>query len=409
MFSLLLLFLLGLPCLYYAVRIFGDVRSFFLLDLSTYKPPPENTVTKSQFMEILNSMNVFSQASLDFQRKILYLSGLGDSTALPSNFFKTPPTFNMTDCTNFTCSIIFETVSNLLQKLSFSPSNSNIDYVIVTSSFFSVTPTLAHRIIDHFSLPSLPISLVGMGCAESLIAVDLARKLLKQRRGRCLVVSVQPVSSSFYFGSDRSMLIPNSLFRLGCTASLFSNLIKDSRRAKFSLSCVHRSISLGESIKSLELKSDFHGHTGFSLCHDLLDHYLKVIRKNLKCVAPKVFPTRYLLSYILQFVKFLLQPTIRSPPSWPSFSLGADHFCLHVGGRGVLDVLEESLDLNEDQREPSRAVLERYGNVSGSGVFYALDYLLENNKLSRGSSVWMLGYGAGLECVSAYMRCRKVV
>ena len=47
-----------------------------------------------------------------------------------------------------------------------------------------------------------------------------------------LVVSTENITQNWYFGNDRSMLIPNCLFRVGGAAMLLSNKRSDRRRAK---------------------------------------------------------------------------------------------------------------------------------------------------------------------------------
>ncbi|KAL0236432.1 hypothetical protein GEMRC1_003014 [Eukaryota sp. GEM-RC1] len=386
---------------------FFKTPSLGVLDLAVFEPPADHRISKSNYMDFLVSTNFFSQESLNFQEKILYLSGLGDATPLPEGFTSSSSTFSYEETLQITCKTMFATCATLFSKTSIDPQS--IQYVIVTSSFFSATPSLAHRIIDHFSLSAeVPIALVGMGCAESLIAVDLLNRITSSCPGRCLVVSIQPFTSSFYKGANRSMLIPNCLFRFGCSAVLLSNLPRDRALFKFTLNHIHRSVEPVGSVHALEYKQDKEGHVGFFLSPDLLEHYLKVIRKNLMFLAPKVFSTSVIISYLFDFLKFLINPSFKLPPSWPSFSKGADHFCIHAGGRGVLDALEQSLDLSDSQRESGRQVLENYGNMSGCCVWYSLLWLMDNNKILPRETVWLLGFGSGMECVSCVLKKQGV-
>jgi len=59
------------------------------------------------------------------------------------------------------------------------------------------------------------------------------------------------------------------------------------------------------------------------------------------------------------------------PESWtkpyvPDFRKAFDHFCIHTGGRGIIDGLEKELKLTRPQVEPSRASLYRFGNTSST-------------------------------------------
>ena len=56
----------------------------------------------------------------------------------------------------------------------------------------------------------------------------------------------------------------------------------------------------------------------------------------------------------------------------PDFKLAFDHFCLHTGGRGVIDAIEKQLELLPEHVGPSRETLYRYGNISSSSIWCGL-------------------------------------
>merc|ERR1719261_2317102 len=77
-----------------------------------------------------------------------------------------------------------------------------------------------------------------MGCSASVIAVDLANRLLQgagQRNKLCLVVSTENITQNWYRGNEKAMLLQNTLFRCGAAAILLSNKPKDAKRARFKL------------------------------------------------------------------------------------------------------------------------------------------------------------------------------
>ncbi len=45
----------------------------------------------------------------------------------------------------------------------------------------------------------------------------------------------------------------------------------------------------------------------------------------------------------------------------PDFKTGLHHFCIHAGGRAVIDGIEKNLNLLPEDTEPSRHVLYTYG------------------------------------------------
>lgn len=80
-----------------------------------------------------------------------------------------------------------------------------------------------------------------MGCSAGVIAIGLAQRLLAgEPNSRALVVSTENITLNWYSGNDRSMLIPNTLFRMGGAAILLSNRPADGLRAKYSLEHIVR-------------------------------------------------------------------------------------------------------------------------------------------------------------------------
>lgn len=69
-------------------------------------------------------------------------------------------------------------------------------------------------------------------------------------------------------------------------------------------------------------------------------------------------------------LQFLRLKNVR--PYIPDFKLAFEHFCIHTGGRGVIDAIEKQLELRPDNVGPSRETLFRYGNVSSASIWCAL-------------------------------------
>ena len=53
----------------------------------------------------------------------------------------------------------------------------------------------------------------------------------------------------------------------------------------------------------------------------------------------------------------------------PDFKKAFEVFCLHTGGRAVLDSLETQLSLTPELMRPSRHTLHSYGNISASSIW----------------------------------------
>ena len=119
----------------------------------------------------------------------------------------------------------------------------DVGVLVVNCSIFNPTPSLSAMIINHYKMRGniLSYNLGGMGCSAGVIAIDLARDMLQSNPNNyAVVVSTEVVGYNWYQGRDRSMLIPNCYFRMGCSAVLLSNRRRDYRRAKYRLEHVVR-------------------------------------------------------------------------------------------------------------------------------------------------------------------------
>jgi 3-ketoacyl-CoA synthase len=74
-------------------------------------------------------------------------------------------------------------------------------------------------------------------------------------------------------------------------------------------------------------------------------------------------------------------------------------------GRAIIDELQRSLNLSDEQVEASRMTLHRFGNTSSSSLWYELAYVDAKGRMRRGDRVWMIGFGSGFKCNSAAWEC----
>ncbi|XP_039127810.1 3-ketoacyl-CoA synthase 6-like [Dioscorea cayenensis subsp. rotundata] len=401
------LFLLLLLTLYFLSR----PRPIYLLNYSCFKPTPTCRVPFSTYMEHARQMPFFDDRSVRFQTLILERSGLGEETCLPPPHHYIPPTPSLSSSLHETHTVLFSAIDHLLKLTSIHPHL--IDILVINCSLFYPIPSLSSIIINHYNLRTdiRSFNLSGMGCSAGLISVDLARDVLQVHpNSLALVLSTEIITPNYYAGKERAMLLPNCLFRMGASAVLLSNRSCDASIAKYKLLHVVRTHkgSDDKAHSCVFQEQDSEGNLGINLSKDLMAIAGDTLKSNITSIGPLVLPASEQLLFLFTFIaRKLINPKLK--PYIPDFKQAFEHFCIHAGGRAVIDELQKNLQLSAEHVEASRMTLHRFGNTSSSSLWYELSYIESKGRMRRGDRVWMIGFGSGFKCNSAVWKCLQTV
>ncbi|TYH95829.1 hypothetical protein ES332_A12G134800v1 [Gossypium tomentosum] len=400
--SLILFFLFGL---YYAKRS----RPVYLVDFACYKPEDDRKMSVDSFLKMTEDSGAFTEETLQFQRRISTRSGLGDETYFPRGITSTPPNLCMEEARAEAETVMFGAVDELFAKTGVDPKE--IGILIVNCSLFNPTPSLSSMIVNHYKLRTNinSYNLGGMGCSAGLISIDLAKNLLQSNPNTyALVVSTENITLNWYFGNDRSMLLCNCIFRMGGAAVLLSNKPRDKSRSKYQLVHVVRTHKGADDkhYNCVYQREDDKGIIGVSLARELMAVAGEALKTNITTLGPLVLPFKEQFMFFVTLVrKKILKAKVI--PYIPDFKLAFDHFCIHAGGRAVLDELQKNLQLTDWHMEPSRMTLYRFGNTSSSSLWYELAYTEAKGRVSDGNRVWQIAFGSGFKCNSAVWRALR--
>lgn len=386
----------------------------YLVDYSCYKAPSTCRVPFATFMEhsriILN--NNEEPKSVEFQMRILERSGLGEETCLPPAIHYIPPEPTLEAARKEAEMVIFSCVGNLLNKTGLNPKD--IDILIVNCSLFCPTPSLSSMVVNKYKMRSniKSFNLSGMGCSGGIISIGLARDLLQiqPNKNNAVVVSTEIITPNYYQGKERSMLLPNCLFRMGGAAVLLSNRPSDMKRAKYRLLHVvrtHRGAD-DKAYRCVFQEEDSKGKSGISLSKHLMLIAGEALKSNITTIGPLVLPASEQLRFLVSFISRKFSNSNKSKkPYIPDFKQAFEHLCIHAGGRAVIDELQKNLNLSEEDVEASRMTLHRFGNTSSSSLWYELSYIEAKGRMKKGDRVWQIAFGSGFKCNSAVWKCNK--
>ncbi|EMS54145.1 3-ketoacyl-CoA synthase 5 [Triticum urartu] len=359
-------------------------RSVYLVDYACCRPKSNCRVSIGSFIESARLSPYIDDGTFRFMTRMLQRSGLGDQTYLHPSLHHIPPHCCLSESRDEAEQIIFATVNDLLAKTGISPEA--IDILVTNCSGFTPTPSFTDIIVNKYKLRGdiRNVNMSGMGCSAGVISLDVARSLLQAApRGAHALVVV----------------------RMGAAAVLLST-----SRAKSRLRLKHivRTLNAAKDRAYLcaSLKEDEHGETGIYLSKDLVPVAGETLKANIAALGSVVLPPSEKLLFALSFIaRKALGRRIKL--YMPDFRTAFEHFCVHSGGRAVIDAVQTSLCLSDENVEPSRMTLHRFGNTSSSSLWYELAYIEAKGRMRKGDRVWMVGFGSGFKCNSAVWECMR--
>ncbi|CAI0449028.1 unnamed protein product [Linum tenue] len=329
-------------------------------------------------------------------------SGVGEETYCPANILQgreTTPSLH--DSLQETDDVVFSTLDNLFATSGISPSQ--IDILVTTVSLFAPSPSISSRIANRYKMKEgvQSFSLAGMGCSASLVGIDLVRRMFTVHPNAfALVVSTENIGAHWYQGKDRSFMLSNVLFRTGGASVLLTNDPSWKDRAILNLVASARThLSSDEAYGAALQVEDDQGYRGFRLSKDLPRAAVQALVRNFRVLLPRVLPAWEIARYVVVYSYTFCKRRRRRTPLI-NMKSGIQHFCVHPGGRAVIDGVGRSLGLGEEDLEPSRMTLHRFGNTSSGGLWYVLGYMEAKKRLRRGERVLMISLGAGFMCNS---------
>lgn len=381
----------------------------YLLDYSCVKYDDEHKTNLEVLQYFLEQYETLGARDKTFHLKVFLKSGIGEEAYVPRANLLKGRLVSLEDFHEQTHVLVVGAAQKVLKQTGIK--GEEVDMVIVNSGTFNPTPSMTALLVNYFKMRSdvKTIQLGGMGCSAGLIAVDLAKDLLRLHKNKYALVVSTEVLPALYDGKERSMMVTNCLFRCAGSAVLLSNRKSDKRRAKLELlQCIRiNTAAKDEAHNCVVIKEDEEGVSGAQLSVKLIEVAGNALRANIQRLAPKVLPTSELWKAACNEVRRkLLKPRVIKEYV-PNFKKAFKHFCIHPGGKTVIEGVGKSLSLSNYDLEPSLMALHRFGNTSSAGVWYILAYCEAKGRLKAGDKVWQIGLGSGFKCTTAVWRVLK--
>ena len=252
----------------------------------------------------------------------------------------------------------------------------DIDLLAVCTCTGYVCPDVGSRLIAHMGFrPNVQrATIVGLGCAASIPALQRATDFVRVNPGRkALVVAVEICSACYFVDNTLETVIGNAICADGAAAFLLGSEAGPSSAYPYVLD--FESFVNTEHINEVGFQ-----HRGGKL--------------------------RFVLGASVQH---LGGPLIETALQQLLQRRGLSHsdirfWVVHPGGRKVIDNVQEHFDMSDDQLRFSRAVLRNYGNMSSPTVMFVLDEVVRNGDPHPGDYAVMIGLGPGMAAEIALLR-----
>jgi 3,5-dihydroxyphenylacetyl-CoA synthase len=252
-----------------------------------------------------------------------------------------------------------------------------IDCIIAVSCTGYLCPGLAEIYIKElgFRTNVQRADLLGMGCAGAMPGLQRAFDFVRSYPDRkALVVAVEICSACYYVDDSIETVVGNAICGDGAAAVLIG-MTSDSACPKIKGFETHLEPSMintvgfeqREGMLRIILAKDIRELAGGLAC-DLIDQILRshgLVKEQIK------------------------------------------HWILHSGGRKVIDNMQSTIGLSDEQLRHSKFVLRNFGNMSSPTVLYVLDQVLQEDadgqKPQPGDYGVMLALGPGLAVEGALL------
>ena len=241
-----------------------------------------------------------------------------------------------------------------------------ITHLITVSCTGMSAPGLDLQLMSEMELaPNIFRTSVNfMGCYAAIHALKLAKMICDSaENANVVIVATELCTLHFQKEYTADNAASSLLFADGCAAVLISNNIRYTN-----------SLSLG----------NFYSH---------------VAQKGKTDMAWQLSSKGFLMTlsgYVPQLIKEDINNLVAAAVEYNGLQLAdITHWCIHPGGKRILDVIEKQLNLSKAALAYSRDILQRYGNMSSPTVLFVLKMMMDNRS-EEPVRILGMAFGPGL-------------
>ena len=243
----------------------------------------------------------------------------------------------------------------------------DITHLITVSCTGMSAPGLDLQVVELMDLPKniFRTSINFMGCYAAIHALKLADVICRSTRGaRVIVVCTELCTLHFQREPTMDNIASSLLFGDGSAAAL---------------------ITSGEG-----------GAKGISIS----DFYSEISPKGKKDMAWELSSSGFLMTlsgYIPDLIEEDFESlTGRALKQNNLTCQEITHWCMHPGGKKILEAIHKSLHFSGGELEDSYEVLKEYGNMSSPSILFVLEKIMNKLDYNKPNTIFGAAFGPGL-------------
>ncbi|MDF9800442.1 alpha-pyrone synthase [Catalinimonas alkaloidigena] len=265
-----------------------------------------------------------------------------------------------------------------------------ITHLIMVSCTGMYAPGIDIEIVNQLGLRSnvQRTCINFMGCYAAFNGLKVADHIISSfSQAKVLVVCTELCTIHFQKKKDEDTLLANALFADGSAAVLLSSQLEKGK-AQLALEQFYCDLAP-------EGKEDMAWQIGdFGFEMKLSAYVPEIIRKGIKELTERLVS------------QLSLENTAFEDEEKDKI---ADYFAIHPGGKRILQVIEERLDLSSEDNRYAYRVLQEFGNMSSPTILFVLKTLLNDLTASdHDKQILSFAFGPGLTLESMLLRIHSL-
>jgi predicted naringenin-chalcone synthase len=266
--------------------------------------------------------------------------------------------------------LAMDAIENAFLKINTSSDQFGITHLITVSCTGLYAPGLDAVLIEQLKLPNdiFHTSVNFLGCNAAFHALKIADMITKsETNAKVLIVCVELCTLHFQPKNNHDHLLSNTIFGDGAAAVIVTSA--DAERNGLTLNGFYSLI--------LNKGKDLMGWNITPVNFEMI----------LDAKIPELIAEEVQNVLINASKKFKVNP--QSISRW----------AIHPGGKRIVDVIKNTLQLSDADTAASYKILDEYGNMSSPTILFVLNELMEN--LKKDESIFSIGFGPGLSIETA--------